>query len=313
MKSKENYSGVKGVFKFIANVVSWTSLVILVLLALFLAYYTINTRLYASRGEKFEPFVSLYTIVSGSMEPNIKVWDVVISKKVKSPHEIKVGDVITFTSTSSISRGMIVTHRVMEVKKTQDGYKYKTKGDNNLSPDSAYAEYNNVIGKVILRVPQLGRVQHFLGTQGGWLVVIVIPALFIIISDIMKIFKLSGVKNKIEKINESETQEKLDRIREEEKRKELLKKRLKLDRKDERIKSKEVSIPKKINSSPSLALLGKNSNEPDPIVVKKVPKVVVASLPTEKKEEIKNGKEPYRMGKRNASRRGQKRKVRNRR
>ena len=61
---------------------------------------------------------------------------------------------------------------------------------------------------------------------------IVIPALFIIISDIMKIFKLSGVKNKIEKINESETQEKLDRIREEEKRKELLKKRLKLDRKD---------------------------------------------------------------------------------
>ena len=71
----------KGVFKFIANVVSWTSLVILVLLALFLAYYTINTRLYASHGEKFEPFVSLYTIVSGSMEPNIKVWDVVISKK----------------------------------------------------------------------------------------------------------------------------------------------------------------------------------------------------------------------------------------
>lgn len=309
MKSKENYSGVKGIFKFIANVVSWTALVILVLLALFLAYYTINTRLYASRGEKFEPFVSLYTIVSGSMEPNIKVWDVVISKKVKSPEEIKVGDVITFTSTSSISRGMIVTHRVMEVKKTNDGYKYKTKGDNNLSPDSAYAEYNNVIVKVILRVPQLGRVQHFLGTQGGWLVVIVIPALFIIISDIMKIFKLSGVKNKIEKINEDEKQERLLKAEEEEKRKELLKERLKMEKTHEKVKPKEpIKVKKSFTNNE--VILGKNSNEPDPIVVKKVPNVVVALSEKEvaSKDNLKN-----KQDKKNYSRKNVKRKPRNRR
>lgn len=309
MKSKENYSGVKGIFKFIANVVSWTALVILVLLALFLAYYTINTRLYASRGEKFEPFVSLYTIVSGSMEPNIKVWDVVISKKVKSPEEIKVGDVITFTSTSSISRGMIVTHRVMEVKKENDGYKYKTKGDNNLSPDSAYAEYNNVIGKVILRVPQLGRVQHFLGTQGGWLVVIVIPALFVIISDIMKIFKLSGVKNKIEKINENEKQGRLLRAEEEEKRKELLKERLKIEKTHEKVKPKE-SLRVKKSFSANESILGKNSNEPDPIVVRKIPNVVVASNKKEltSKDSLKN-----KQDKKNYSRKNVKRKPRNRR
>lgn len=302
MKSKENYSGVKGVFKFIANVVSWTALVILVLLALFLAYYTINTRLYASRGEKFEPFVSLYTIVSGSMEPNIKVWDVVISKKVKSPEEIKVGDVITFTSTSSISRGMIVTHRVMEVKKENDGYKYKTKGDNNLSPDSAYAEYNNIIGKVILRVPQLGRVQHFLGTQGGWLVVIVIPALFIIISDIMKIFKLSGVKNKIDKINKNAEQERFVKTQKEEKRKELLKERLKIEKVHEKTKSKDsIAIKKTLLVNENI--LGKNSNEPDPIVVRKVPNIVVAS---HKNELISKDKKSY-------SRKNVKRKPRNRR
>ena len=312
MKSKENYSGFKGIFKFIANVVSWTALVILVLLAIFLAYYTINTRLYASRGEKFEPFVSLYTIVSGSMEPNINVWDVVISKKVKSPTDIKVGDVITFTSTSSISRGMIVTHRVMEVKKTEQGYVYKTKGDNNLSPDSAYAEYNNVIGKVILRVPQLGRVQHFLGTQGGWLVVIVIPALFIIISDIMKIFKLSDVKNKIEKMNENEEQEKLIRAHQEEQRKELLKKRLRIEKPKPNFKPKELHTSKKATKPTSL-LLSKNMNEPDPIVVKKMPKIVVATLPSVSKEEFNSGKINNKSLKKNSQRRGQKRKVRNRR
>lgn len=248
MKSKENYGGFKGTIKIIANVISWTILVILILLALFLAYYMINTKLYASKGEKFEPIVSLYTIISGSMEPNIKIWDVVVSKKVNAPNEIKVGDVITFYSTSSISRGMIITHRVVEISEVDGKFVYKTKGDNNLSPDSAPAEYDNIIGKVILRVPQLGRVQDFLGTKGGWLIVIVIPALAIIINDILKIFKLAGVKNKIEKINEEDKKYKKEKARKEEIRKEILKNRLKID---------------------------KNFNEPDPIITKKMPRIVV--------------------------------------
>ena len=249
MKAKENYSGLKGVFKFFARIVSWTALVLLILIALFLAYYTISTRVYSNKGEKYEPFVSLYTIVSGSMEPNIKVYDVVISKKVKSPQDIKVGDVITFISTSSISKGMTITHRVIEVVETDKGVAYRTKGDNNLSPDTAPAEYSNVIGKVFLRVPQLGRVQSFIGTQSGWLIIIVIPALIIIISDILKIFKLTGVKNKIEKIDEDNKRIQKERAKREEQRKEDIRKRLKLE---------------------------KSIHEPDPIVTKKPTKIVVA-------------------------------------
>lgn len=249
MKAKENYSGLKGVFKFFASIISWTALVLLILIALFLAYYTISTRVYSNKGEKYEPFVSLYTIVSGSMEPNIKVYDVVISKKVKSPQDIKVGDVITFISTSSISKGMTITHRVIEVVETDKGVAYRTKGDNNLSPDTAPAEYSNVIGKVFLRIPQLGRVQSFIGTQSGWLIIIVIPALIIIISDILKIFKLTGVKNKIEKMDEDNKRMQKERAKREEQRKEDIRKRLKLE---------------------------KNIHEPDPIVTRKPTKIVVA-------------------------------------
>lgn len=255
MNAKNNYNGLKGVFKFIANVVSFTALVILILLALFLAYYTISTKIYEKRGEKFEPFVSLYTIISPSMTPNINVWDVVVSKKVNSPKEIKVGDVITFISTSSVSKGMTVTHRVVEITKNENGVAYKTKGDNNLSPDSAPAEYRNLIGKVILRIPQLGRVQDFLGTKGGWLIVIVIPALIIIISDILKIFKLVGVKNKIEKVNSEEEQKKVIQTKKEEKRKENIKKRLNM----ENTESKKDT-----------------SDKPDYIVTKKQTRVVIA-------------------------------------
>ena len=50
--------------------------------------------------------------------------------------------------------------------------------------------------------------QSFLATQGGWLVVVVIPALFIIISDIVKIFRLTTAKNKVEVIEEKEQKKK---------------------------------------------------------------------------------------------------------
>ena len=73
MKTKENYSGFKGTLKFIANTISWTALVLLILVALFLAYYTISNRLAEANGYKKDPFISLYTIISGSMIPNINV------------------------------------------------------------------------------------------------------------------------------------------------------------------------------------------------------------------------------------------------
>ena len=35
-------------------------------------------------GKKYEPLISLYTIVSPSMEPNIRVYDVIITKKANT-------------------------------------------------------------------------------------------------------------------------------------------------------------------------------------------------------------------------------------
>lgn len=262
MKGKENYSGFKGLFKFFVGIFSWTALVILILLALFLAYYTISTKLCERRGVEFNPFISLYTIVSGSMEPNINISDVVVDMRVDDPKDIKVGDVITFVSTSSISKNMIITHRVVEVSQTEKGFVYKTKGDNNLSADSAPAEFDKVIGKVVLRIPKLGNVQNFLASQGGWLVAIVIPAFLIIVSDLLKIFKLTGVKNKIEKINENDKIIRKEKAHKEELRKEAIKKRLQLD---------------------------KNENEPDPIVTKKRVRIVVADkAPVQATKQIKN-------------------------
>lgn len=229
---RENYNSFKKTFKFIANIISWTVLTILVLIAAFLLYYFVANKIYASKGEQFSPTIGLYTIVSPSMEPNLKVYDVIVDKKVSSPSEIKVGDIITFISTSSISKGLTITHRVVALVDTENGVEYKTQGDNNMSPDSTTVQFKNVLGKVIVKIPQLGRIQQFLSTKSGWLLVVVVPAVLIILNDILKILKLTGAKKKVNTALQSEEEKvKKEEIKKEEIKKEL-QKRYKIDREE---------------------------------------------------------------------------------
>ena len=179
------YYNFKGFFKYISTVVSWTVFVLLIIVGILLLYYFISMRLYATHGEKFEPKFSVYTIVSTSMEPTINVYDV-------KPSDIKQGDVITFTSTWQVTYGMTITHRVIGTKKLDDGsICYITRGDNNTQEDQACVKENNVIGVVKAVIPGLGRIQTFLSSSLGWLLIIIVPALYIIVKDILKLFKLS--------------------------------------------------------------------------------------------------------------------------
>ena len=186
----------------IATIISWTLFCLLFLIIAFLVYYLIATNIYAVKGEKYEPKFSFYTIVSPSMEPKIKVYDVIVNKRIDNPKDIKKGDVITFQSTSNISYGMTVTHRVTDVIQGQDGLEFKTKGDNNLTEDTATAKEADLLGKVILNLPQLGRLQFFIASNGGWLIVVLMPALFIIVNDIFKLIKLNKAKKSLNDLNQ---------------------------------------------------------------------------------------------------------------
>ena len=231
---KERFHSFTNILKFISGIISWTILVILVIVAGFLLYYFVSVKLYAQKGEAYKPAFSLYTILSPSMEPNIKVYDVIFDVNVDSPEDIKEGDVITFISTATLTKGMTITHRVVQVIQDENGYSYMTKGDNNLANDGAAVPFDNVLGKVLFKIPQLGRVQEFLGTKGGWLIVVVIPALIVIISDILKIFRLQSSKNQVESYEQKEKKKK----QEEQKRKDKIKEKL-LQKYEEKIEENE--------------------------------------------------------------------------
>lgn len=178
------------ILKLISTIISWTVFVLLIICAIFLIYYFIATKIYMKEGSGHEPKFSLYTIISPSMVPNIKVYDVVIDVKVDSPEDIQINDVITFTSNLPEVHGGTITHRVIAITKDEDGnYYYQTKGDSNLIEDSGQVAFTSIVGKVALKIPQLGRVQFFLASSYGWLILILIPALYIIFKDIFRIIK----------------------------------------------------------------------------------------------------------------------------
>ncbi len=186
----------KKMFKVAYKTISYFIIVLLVLVGLFLVFYVVSGKAAEAKGHN--PLVGLYTIISPSMTPKIKVYDVVLTARVNDPEDIKVGDVITFYSTNSFFGGTPITHRVVDILNVPDvGLVYQTKGDANQRPDDDKVYFDNIIGKVIIKLPQLGRVQFFLASKGGWIIAIMIPSLAIISYDIFKILKLLLLKNKM--------------------------------------------------------------------------------------------------------------------
>ena len=189
----------KKLFKSIYKIVSYTVLIVLMIIAAFFIVYAVSVKI-AEKREETAPF-GLYTIISPSMTPNIKVYDVVFVKKVDTS-DLKVDDVITFYSTNSFFGGTPITHRIVEILDVpQNGTMYRVKGDANEDADQEKVLPTNVVGKVVFKIPQLGKLQFFLASKKGWLFAIIIPAVIILVYDIFKLFNLISVKNKYNQLD----------------------------------------------------------------------------------------------------------------
>lgn len=180
--------------KFIASAISWSVFAILLVCAAFLIYYYASLQNYAKKGAGYEPDFYLYTIISASMYPTIEVYDVILVKRIEEASAVKVGDIISYNSSAFIYGDTInVTHRVIEISKEGDKYSYTTKGDNNLSKDSTAVNFNQIDGKVIFKIPQLGRLQFFIASKIGWFVAVVLPAMFIIVKYIIGLLNIPAL------------------------------------------------------------------------------------------------------------------------
>lgn len=192
IKKKEN------VFQYIVGVISYAIFIWLLLIGGTLLLYVADIKIRALKGDNNPPVFNAYVVMSGSMLPSIKVKDIVVTKRVPEDR-IDIKDVITFISPDERFNGITITHRVLEkyYDSSINGYYFKTKGDANNISDEALVPYDNILGKVILKVPKLGYLQDLLASKGALLVVVIIPCLAIFSYDIMKMFKGIGKKTKI--------------------------------------------------------------------------------------------------------------------
>ena len=181
--------------KFILGVISYAIFIWLLLVGVALLVYVLDIKIRAAKGDYSSPTFNAYVVLTGSMLPEIQVYDVVVTKKI-DPSSLKVGDVITFASADTRFLNTIITHRI--IKKEYDNktksYSFQTQGDNNNVADSALVPQNNIYGKVILKIPKLGYLQEFLASDGGWIIVILIPCLTVVSYDVVKLVK--GLKKK---------------------------------------------------------------------------------------------------------------------
>ena len=194
----------KKIYNFVAKVFLYSVILVMVFLAVLFVTYAIDYVKNISKGN-YKPLYGAYVIVSPSMVPTIKVQDAVVVKNV-APEKLRKGDIITFISSDSRYAGLTVTHRIIDIEKSDDGkYLFRTKGDNNNTPDDALVTADNIDGRVFLKIPKIGYLQYFLSQSYGWLICIVIPCLAVIAIEIVKIFKTaqSSVVKRVQKKSES--------------------------------------------------------------------------------------------------------------
>ncbi len=136
--------------------------------------------------------VELKIVQSGSMEPELPVGSVVV---VVPSASYKVGDIITFGKDTR--KRIPTTHRIAEITRDNGSIRYVTKGDANEEADRGNTAYSAVIGKVVADVPRLGFILDFARSRNGFTFMVVVPALFVILDELITIFTaVKGIKEK---------------------------------------------------------------------------------------------------------------------
>lgn len=158
-KRKENAKIMKKVMEIIAIILIYN--IILIVISYENKMSLINILGYKS-----------YIIKTNSMEPTIKINDVIITKEVKEK-DLKVHDVITF-----IKNGEVITHRITKIEYEDNITKYTTKGDNNNVEDSFKITYDSIEGKHILTIPNLGILVKGLENKIIFLIVLLIILIY---------------------------------------------------------------------------------------------------------------------------------------
>lgn len=132
--------------KIVKNIIKIIVITLLTLIFLYNIYNYINTKILKNNITEVGGYAIL-EVVSGSMEPTIKVGDmIVINTNYK---DYKKDDIVTFLDVNDA----FVTHRIVKINDNE----IVTKGDANDSNDDA-TKTSRIVGKYVYRLSGLGAI-----------------------------------------------------------------------------------------------------------------------------------------------------------
>ncbi len=122
-------------------------------------------------------------VLSESMRPTLQMGDLIIYERV-SPEEVEIGDILVFKDPAK-RKNVLITHRV--VNQTKEGF--QTKGDACEEPDQFIVKPEDVVGKMVFRIPYLGYLFGFRYLKEPertlvFLSLVIVPAILLISSEI---------------------------------------------------------------------------------------------------------------------------------
>ncbi len=130
----------------------WDIIVKLVTLLIVLISLIIIVQKVTNNKESFFGY-RIFRVQTGSMIPKYQIGDVILVKK-QDVDKIKVGDDVTYLGESSSVKGILITHRVIDIQEVDGKKEFHTQGiANNLEDPVVHG--NQINGVVQFKMPIL--------------------------------------------------------------------------------------------------------------------------------------------------------------
>lgn len=119
--------------------------------------------------------IYMFNIISESMEPTFYKDDLAIVKSCNA-EQLEKGDIITFKQ-----EDRIISHRISDIIKEKGDEQFITKGDNNEVEDKEPVNAQNIYGKVVFVIPNLGKFVNYIQNVSGFINVCILIVIICIL------------------------------------------------------------------------------------------------------------------------------------
>ncbi len=131
--------------------------------------------------------IHINVIATGSMEPQLKVGDIIISKSY-SDQKLEVGDVVSFVSKSGEVAGQLITHQIINIENGTDGLTVTTKGTASQLADDPIKD-SEIVSVMLYNSKLIGFIYGVVTHPIGFVAVVIVPLVLTVAGEAASIYK----------------------------------------------------------------------------------------------------------------------------